>query len=98
MVSRLVFEVKRRAGFPEPAFMATIVMPAQTEGLRGEFVAQTKERYTAVLEGPKEATERFESYIATLEAAVGEVSGMRVTHHHDSYAFPSRAVRMVFFE
>ena len=98
MVSRLVFEIKRRSAFPEPALIASVVMPAQHEGLRGQFFAKTGDRYTAVLEGRKEAVLCFMSFLETLEAAVGEVSGMRATHHHEENAFVSPVVRMVFPE
>ncbi len=98
MVSRVVFEIKRRHAFPEAALIASVVMPAQHEGLRGEFSATTTDRYTAVLEGRKEAVTSFMAYLETLEAAVGEVSGMTATHHHEKHAFSSRLVRMVFPE
>ncbi len=98
MVSRLTFEVKRRAAYPEAAFIAAVVMPAQHEGLRGRFEVKGADRYTCVLEGSKEAADNFKTYLETLEAAVGDVTGLRVTHHHDNYALSSRAVRMVFPE
>ncbi len=98
MVSRLVFEIKRKDAFPEPAFMATVVLPAQHEGLRGEFRVLSNNRYNAVLEGSKEAAETFEAFLNTLEVAIGEFTGLKVTHHHEKHAFASRAVKMVFPE
>ena len=98
MFSRLVFEVKRRQVFPEPAFIAAVVMPAQYEGLRGEFTVKSGDRYVAVLEGSEDTVTRFKTFIETLEAAVGEVSGLEVTHHHEESGFKSRLVRLVFPE
>ncbi len=96
MLSRVTFEVKRRHAFPEAPFIAAVVMPAQQLGLRGRFEVKGADRYTCVLEGRREATEQFKTYLVTLEAAVGEVSGLTMTHHHDNHAFSSRLVRMVF--
>ncbi len=98
MVSRLVFEIRRRDAFPEPAFLAAVVMPAQHQGLRGEFKVQNGNRYTAVMEGSKDATEMFVAFLDTLEVAIGEVTGLKVTHHHAEHAFAARGVKMVFPE
>ena len=97
MISRISFEVKRRDAFPEPSLAAVIVMPAQAEGLRGEVRFKTTKRYTAFLEGNKEAVQDFAAYLEILESAIGEVTGTVVTHDHETPAF-APGVKMVFHE
>ncbi len=90
MFSRVCFEINRRDAFPEPSLAAVLVMPALTHGLRGQVrFDYGPVLYTAMLEGTRTDVIAFRKYLKYLEPAIGTVSTLTVTHHHDTLAFPA---------
>ena len=95
--SRLTFEVRRKDTFPEAPLLALLMKPALEHGLRGVIDIRGQSRYTAVMEGSREAVAGYLIYVGDyLPAAVGDINA-HATHHHQSLAFGA-GVRVVFPE
>ena len=95
MYSRIEFEVWRNSAIPESAFIVLLTGPAQYNGLQGQLKVLGPRRYAAVLEGSRDAIAAFHRFIEYGEVAMGELSRVHQTHHHESRAFTTVGVRVV---
>ncbi len=89
MFSRLSFEIRRHEHLTDEVFTRILKDTAEHHGLVGRISLAGHRRFAAVLEGNSDSILMFEAVLDYIEIALGTVTGIHATHHHETQAFPA---------